>query len=115
MDKKIVAYIRDSLGNKECMDKQKEKIIKFAKEQYNKEEKDITFFQDGKSLLEKREDFDNMMNQINEGKFNLLLITHSNRLYRLNYENGEKILNEIFDTIKKNNMNIVSIDEQKSI
>lgn len=121
-NQKIVGYVRDTSNNKERLQKQMNEIIDFAKENYNSERENIDIFIDTEPISKNRQGFNQMMENIKQKKYNILLVTHINRLYRIYPdEKGQldkkmlKEFNDIKNEIEQQGVSIISIKEQMAI
>lgn len=112
MKRKIVGYVRDSLGNGKSIQKQIEEIINFAVLNFNVKKEEIDFFCDKTGTREERNGFNKMMEQIKQKQYSTLIVAHINRIYRIYGDHKEKDikkLNELVDEIKKYDVDIISV------
>lgn len=116
-NKRIVAYIFYSVNIIEMVEKHRQMIINYAKENLNAKESDIDFYIDI-CKREDRKEINKMMEKIKDKQYDILLLVHIDNLYKIHnekdYENI-KNLNKIVDTILENGVELVSIMENKGL
>lgn len=116
MKRKVVGYVRDSMGNDKKIQKQMEEIINFAVPNFNVKKEEIDFFCDKTGTREERDGFNQMMEKIKQNQYSTLIVVHINRIYRIYGDNIEKDmnkLNELVDEIKKYDVDIISVREKQ--
>lgn len=116
MKRKVVGYVRDSMGNDKKIQKQMEEIINFAVPNFNVKKEEIDFFCDKTGTREERDGFNQMMEKIKQNQYSTLIVVHINRIYRIYGDNIEKDmnkLNELVDKIKKYDVDIISVREKQ--
>lgn len=118
MKRKVVGYVRDSMGNNKNIQKQIDEIISFAVANFNVKKDEIDFFCDRTGTREERDGFVQMMEKIKQNQYDTLIVVHINRIYRLYGDNIVKDmekLNQLVDEIKKYNVDIFSIREKQMV
>lgn len=118
MNRKVVGYVRDSMGNNKNIQKQIDEIINFVVTNFNVKKDEIDFFCDRTGTREERDGFEQMMEKVRQNQYDTLIVVHINRIYRIYGENKEKDmkkLNEIVDEIKKYDVDIISIREKQIV
>ena len=109
---KIAAYIFSSIDNKEIVEQDKNRIIKYAKEKLDANETDINFFVDT-GPRESRTKIIELMDKIRNKEFNILLLNHMSQLYKVR---NQQEMNEAMQTISMitlQGVKIISILEEE--
>lgn len=109
---KIAAYIFSSIDNKEIVEQDKNRIIKYAKEKLDANETDIIFFVDA-GPRESRTKIIELMDKIRNKEFNILLLNHMSQLYKVR---NQQEMNEAMQTISMitlQGVKIISILEEE--
>ncbi len=113
MEMKIFLYIRDSIGNKENLEKQEKELREFVNKEFKTA--DISVYKDIGSVLKEREGLDDLLRDIKEKGANWVIVSHIDRFYKVTYEDGMEKLNLIVDEILKNGAGIISVREEKCL
>lgn len=118
---RVAAYIFYSINDMEKVEKHKKEIINYAKEHLNIEESHIDFFIDI-GPRETRTNINELFDKIKDKQYDVLIIPHLNHLYKARIgetieEQAEEMrkLNEVVDKIVKNNVELISVLENKRI
>lgn len=118
---RIAAYIFYSINDMEKVEKHKNKIINYAKERLDIEASNIDFFVDI-GPRKTRTNINELFDKIKNKKYDVLIIPHLNHLYKARIgetieEQAEEMkkLNEIVDKVVKNNVELISVLENKRI
>jgi len=105
----IYLYARDSKGNQDNINKQLKRMMAYIKKEFG--EADIKIYIDKSSLLEDCVALERLINDLKSEDVDWVITTNSNRFYRIRYQDGEKKLSEILNSIKKEGANIALSDE----
>ena len=94
---KCAIYNRYSVPNQNKMDEMRTAMVNHCK---SLGISDYVLFEEIGSVLEKREQFDEMMSRIQNREFTDLIVMHPDRLYKATYDSQK--FSEIIATINKN-------------
>lgn len=105
--RKCAIYNRISIGDQNQLEEDRKELISYCKE--NLRIDDFVIFEEISSVLSDREEYNNMIEKINNHEFTDLLVAHPDRLFKASY-NQEKF-DEIVNNISKCNVTLHSIKE----
>ena len=100
-------YNRYSINDEEMLDKKRKELIKYCTEVLKI--KNFVIFEEIKSVLEKRDIFDEMIDRMHKHEFTDLLVCNTGIIYKPLY-NREKY-NEILNDIEEQNVVVHSITD----